>query len=288
MDLGLGFYMRKLLLVLTCLSLTTSCMKKLSEDDSDGPVANATDVQQSLLKAWGNVDPATIQKNEFMYIEKEQKIHDYPAKVVMQEGITVADRQIDTANDQIVYTLLHQINDLSGEESKLSTTEEKIAVPNTQSLVAETMGDLQTAGVHERDEHGEVKQLNLGIQTIQNMLMACVKGADWNVSCHNLKYREELRAAPEYYQNQPNCGGLANCKIRVRIVSFDMIVTTQTNQSTAQKQKVQYTIATSPDVPYLSRLMDFCYRGLVYVPAAGQKILVSMCSYVRGLKPGQN
>jgi hypothetical protein len=42
----------------------------------------------------------------------------------------------------------------------------------------------------------------------------------------------------------------------------------------------------SPDVPYLSRLTEFCYQGLV--AASNQKVLVKICNRVQNYELGAN
>lgn len=273
----------RFLVVLLSLLVTTSCMKKLADSDDDGPAVSAESVQDSLIQAWGDVDPATIQKNEFAYFEREQKIQDEDPVTILQEGITVSDRQV--GSDEIVYTLLHQINDLSNGSSKLSTTEEQVSVDLSGTSA---MKEMALAAQSLNKEDSGVQQTALGVQTMQSLVTACVKDTDWDVECHNLQYSETTRPAPDLVKDQANCLGLPDCQIRVRNVSFDLVLNVKNDDGTTSRQKVQYWVAVSPDVPYLSRLMDFCYRGLVDVPSLGQKVLVQTCSYVKNFKPGQN
>ncbi len=296
----MGLNMIRLVLLSLVLVVSTSCMKKLSESDNDGPVASADDVQAKLFQAWGDVAPETINKNEFTYIEREQKIQDYDPTLIMQEGITVSDRVVN--GSEIDYTLVHQINDLSGGDSKLSSTEEKVSVTlsdpsltaqmkvmqQLHSLRESTLGESTPGASTPGEDNTSVHQSNLSVQNVQALMLACVSGKDWDVTCHNLTYTEETRPAPDLVKAQPNCANLPNCEIHVRKVSFDIIVNVKTAENTTEKQKVQYSIAISPDAPYLSRLVDYCYRGLILVPSAGQKVLVGVCSYVKNFKLGQN
>lgn len=245
--------------------LSTSCMKKEGFENQNGPVVAATAVQSALLNAWGNVDPATIAKGEFVYTEKTQSIEGMPAKLVMQDAITVSNRKVTT--QEIEYTLIHQTNEIIDGQSKVSTKEETLTIPNTSSAVTTQQ---------------------LGIINLQSLLYACEKAEKWDVTCHNLKVFEQKEPAPELVKKQTNCAGLPNCQITKKYVSFDLVLKTPMANGQTVEEKVNYKVGISPDVPYLSRMMDFCFKGLVNAGSPPAPYLVTICDKVENFKAGQN
>ncbi|MNL47161.1 hypothetical protein D3C87_1699300 [compost metagenome] len=112
-------------------------------------------------------------------------------------------------------------------------------------------------------------------------------GADsCSLSCHNLKVSETVIAAPELVQRREDCGGLPDCKMRKKNISFDWVLDVKRGSSIEQ-QKVTYSVGISPDAPYLSRLMNYCYRGVVQVPNSAQRVLVTICNDVKDFKIGE-
>lgn len=261
--------MNKATIVITslmALTLSSSCMKKPELEDDHGPVVPVASIQQALIEAWGNADPTSIKVNEFSYMEKEQAIEDLPAKLVGQEGMTVAKKE--TTASEIKYTVIRQINEIVNGQSKLSTKEETITIPNTTIQSVKTMA--------------------LGVQTMQSLLMACIPEEGWNVTCHNLKVKNEVVPAPELVSKQEGCQGLPDCKMNLKHVSFDLVVVGQNEDGSSRQDKVNYQVTVSPDAPYLSRLMTFCYRGVVTVAPAGNQYLVKICDKVKNFQRGQN
>lgn len=242
-----------------------SCMKKEGFENDNGPQATTAEVQSALINAWGNVDPATIAKGEFVYVEKNQSIEGMPAKIVMQDAITVADRTVTPT--EIQYKLYHQTNEIIDGQSKVSTKEEILTIPNTANVVTAQQ---------------------LGVINFQSLLFACEKADKWDVTCHNLKTFEQKEDPPELVRKQSNCAGIPGCKITKKYVSFDLVLKTPLANGQTIEEKVNYKVGISPDVPYLSRMMDFCFRGLVNVGNPPAPYLVSLCDKVENFRTGQN
>lgn len=275
--------MNKFLLLLATLALTTSCMKKLAETDDDGPVASAEEVNQAIIKAWGGTDdPREIKKDEFVYTEREQRVQSQAPLLILQEGTSVTKREVD--GEAVNYTLIVQTNEITNDESKLSTRERNIRVGPEETKSLSIKGtDLSTKASGDNT----VKPLALSVENMHGARSLCFKDDNWDVTCHNLSYTEEVQPAPDLVKQQPNCAGLPNCQIRIRRVEFDLVLNSVEENGTTAQQKIKYNLGFSPDVPYLARLIDNCRRGLVMVPAAGQKILVDICDKVKNFKVGQ-
>lgn len=254
----MGLNMKQILTLLCFTFLLSSCVEKPELTEDHGPVVPATEVQKALVDAWGDADPLSIQVGDFVYLEKDQSIEDMPARVVGQIGLTVADRT--ETPQEVTYKLIRQINEITNGQSKLSTREEQIVVPNTTI-------------------QSDLKAQAIGVQTLYSLLQACVPDQDWNVTCHNLKIKTEKGAPPSLIKQKANCGGIPQCEMTYKKVSFDLVLKTQT-PSGIKEDKVNYSVVISPEAPYLARLMNFCYRGVITVSPSNAQYLVQLCDRV--------
>jgi hypothetical protein len=268
--------------------------------DDNGPAVPADQVQKAILEAWGNADFNSTRLNEFLYVEQDQKISTLDPKVVYKEATQVIVRTENT--DTIDYKFLVRStalengsfkpttsfeNDISIAKTSPSLTatpapaEQKAAFPNSLETLQNSMAN-GSVGLRS----GGTQSQFLGVLTVQNMLIACVKDTGWDVSCHNLQISEGRRAPPTGVSSKPDCGGVPNCEIRYKKISFDLVVNlTDEATNTTHPEKVNYELVFSPDVPYLSRLVDFCYLGMV--PTASQKIIVKVCNKVQNFEVGE-
>ncbi|MBX3041625.1 MAG: hypothetical protein KF789_13045 [Bdellovibrionaceae bacterium] len=242
--------MRTALLFLVLSLTTASCMKKPALDDNDGTPVTAEAVQDAVVQAWGAPSALDIGANEFAYTEKDIEIGDLPARVIFQDGKTI--QSVEETPEEKKYVILQQIAEIdSNNEQKLSTSERRISVAKpSQTIDDEGPATLATA-------------LPLSVELAQQLLYACVKGKDWNVSCYNLQASETVEDAPPQIASRPDCEGLTDCKWRQKFVSFDMILESKDDKTgVTSRTKAKYSVKMSPDAPYLSRVTEFCYEGI--------------------------
>lgn len=289
-------------LLILVLVVATSCLKPPSQSDNNGPVVAADQVQEAVLKGWDNADFNSIQLNEFLYVEQDQKISTLESKVVYKEATQVIGRTENADTIDYKFLIRSQAmengsfkpvtayeNDISMPKTSPSMTEpppatagQKAAFPDSVATLQESMAN-GSVGLRS----GSGNNHFLGVLTVQNMLSACVRSENWDVTCHNLKTSEGVMLPPATVASRENCGGIPGCQIRFKKVAFDLVVNfTEENTNTVRSEKVIYEMTFSPDVPYLSRLMEFCYQGMV--PTATQKVLVKICNKVQNFEVGQN
>lgn len=290
-------------LLLLLLVTATSCLKPPSLSDDNGPEVAANEVQKAVLEGWDNAEFNSIKLNEYMYVEQDQKISSLDPKVVYKEASQIIGRteNVDTIDFKFLVRSQAMENgnfkpvtsyesDISSPKTATSVSDfvsvassrDGTALPNSLEELQKSMAD-GSVGLRS----GAGANHFLGVLTVQNMLGACVKGDNWDVTCHNLKTSEGLMAPPTGVSGQQNCGGIPNCQIHFKKVSFDLVVKfTEEGSSNVRTEKVAYDMTFSHDVPYLSRLMEFCYQGLV--PTATQKVLVKLCNRIQNFQAGQN
>ena len=301
----------KYLLILALTAGSLSCMKQPELEENDTP-ATLEAVQNSLVDAWGAVSPLTMLKGDFLYQETEQKIDTMDPKMVLQEGITVSN--ITETSTEYDYTFLYQSAVISGDNASQSTREDhrsvmkNTATSDTGSTLAQndiSQAALKVAQLNMR-KLSSVKtmaddlQMTLGFERLIMLAHSCkmtdelqkyckesLKVDSCEIKCSNLSATSEVRPAPDLMKAQPNCGGLPNCQMNVKNVSFDWAILLNTGNVT-EKQKVTYTLSMTQDLPFLSRVLDYCSRGLVQIPNSSTKVLVTVCNKLKNFKRTSN
>ncbi len=280
----------KFLLIVWIFLVSNSCMKKTTFDETKGEETQSVNVQKSLLTAWGKDTPNSIQTNDFVYIEREQQVQDYNPILIFQQGVSVITKV--EASDSYLYTMAFQSNEITNGNSKVSTDEYKISVPKNSALSMDQK-NLNSASLKSFSDVRTFSDYKyISVLIFQNFLYSACKSTDKvKATCYNLKITDEKIPAPDLVAQQPNCLNLQDCKINYKTISFDQIYEyTDTSQGpesgTVVKEKINYQLFFSPDVPYLARLMGYCYKGLIKIPSNGQKVLVKICEKVKNFQFG--
>lgn len=281
MALGMGLDMKALkLLFLLSVSLiattNSSCLKSPDLTQDLGPAIAPEKITQALLDSWGDADPNALEKNNFVAIDRTQKILDMTGEtVVFQVGFTIMDKKESEDKGSYIYDVLQQTNEITSGQSKLSSLLRTISVPKTTSQgTVDPMKAFTTSNLQP-----------LSIEVFSSFLNACLSGNNFSATCHNLSVSEETVAPPDKVKALPNCGGLANCQIRVRTISFDRQVNIISKAASSERtEKIHFRIRLSPDVPFLARVMESCFRGMVQVPNSTQRVLVTLCDRVQDFK----
>lgn len=293
----MGLYMRiqKWLLLLALTAATASCIKQ-PVDEEETPVT-PQEVQGALAEAWGNPDPLSMTPNDFLFQETEQKIESNQNPFfVLQEGITVAKKE--ETSTEYLYTFLYQNKVYKqNEQGAESTREDHRSV--TKANAALSVAQTAVKGLQPQSELKPLAddyQMTLGYERLFGLAYACIKsdaldkyctetlGMDsCEIQCSNLETAEETRPLPDLIKNQPNCGGYADCTYKVKTIHFNWTIALKKGES-VEKQKVNYSVAMSPDMPFLSRMSEYCYRQLYTVQ--NQKVLVSTCTKLKNFKKG--
>ncbi|WP_413613063.1 hypothetical protein [Bdellovibrio sp. HCB-110] len=287
--------LNKLLLLLAFSVSMVSCIKEpLEEEETPATVA---EVQSALSEGWGQADPLTMAADDFLFQETEQKLENNPKPFyVLQEGITISKKE--EKETEFLYTFLYQTKVYKqDQEGAQSTREDHRSVGKADASLAVAQSVLaKTQPMSTLKPLAEDNEMTLGFERLYSLAYACSKsdaldkyckeqlGVDsCEILCSNLKSTEETRPLPELIQAQPNCGGFANCTYRVKTIQFNWTIALKKGES-VEKQKVNYSIALSPDMPFFSRMNEYCYRQLYTVQE--QKVLVTTCTKLKNFKKG--
>lgn len=289
----MGFYMTtwlKLTLLAFTISSLVSCIKEpLQEEENPATVA---EVQSALSEGWGSADPLSMTPNDFLFQETEQTLENNPNPFfVLQEGITVSKKE-ETATEYL-YSFLYQSKVYKqGEEGKESTREDHRSVTKADPAVAMA----KNLRANELKTLADDYQMTLGYERLYGLAYACLKSDaldkyckeqlkvdSCEIQCSNLKVSDVIRPAPDLMKTQPDCGGLTDCSLRTKTVNFDWTLALKSGES-VEKQKVNYSVSFSPDLPFLSRMTEYCFRQLY--PVQNQKVLVTTCTKLKNFKRG--
>lgn len=278
------------LLLVVCTVLQVSCIKKPLDEESSP--ASSEQVQSALSTAWGSADPLTMAPNDFLFQETEQRIETNQTPFfVLQEGVTISKKEeLETS---FLYTYLYQSKVIKeGVEGAQSTREDHRSVGKADPALTVVQKNLAATLKPMADDY----QLTLGFERLYGLAYACTKsdGLDkyckeelgfdsCEIQCSNLKSTEATIPVPDLIRAQENCGGFQNCNYKVKTVAFDWTISLKKGES-VEKQRVNYSIKLSPDMPFFSRLTEYCFRQLY--PVQNQKVLVTTCTKLKNFKRG--
>jgi len=288
----------KYILVLLCAGLLTSCLEGPDMSNDDGAQAEAIQVGTAIVNAWGPDNPAGIGYNEKVSIDYTQEFLGYPSRVSMQESFTAIAKDATSDPKTIIFAMAHRLNEIDSDgNDHISTTTKYLGVakslddddsPEVASQSLKTASLVQTMAANDTAYIGTFKILMLlgSCELSEEDRKACAQeGLECSQRCYNLNVSTEQVAPPAPVQARPNCGGVPNCMMDLKKVSFDIIIETKKG-STTQKQKVTRWVSIFQGAPYMSKLMENCYRGLVKLPNSSQRVLATLCDRVVDFKYG--
>lgn len=299
-------------LFILLLCLNSSCLKLPNLMEDDGPAVSEAEYQNAVSKAWGEAYPTDINNQEGVYFEKTVSIVGMQPRLVLQERqqILSAVNKPDQSREYKMAVITAEINE--NNEFQQSTKQEDFVVntsdndaytqqiknfmtlantqyPNSFSLFPEIKNLTFPSFLPKMIKTSDVKTLgvsspNFVYNALQILYLTCSPFEGYKVTCHNLQTWESFDPAPEFLE-RPGCGGLHECSMRVKNISFDLVFATfDEEKGTTMKQKILYRVKISPDVPYLSRITSFCYQGLAKVNDT--PFVAEICNQVKTFERG--
>lgn len=265
----------KILLILLSLATVTSCLKKMDlSDDNLGPAIDPVVLTKTLGQAFGTFDYNEIKPNEFTSVMQSQKIQDSNSQNLQQEGISVTSMINDS--EKLFLDLVVQTEEYKGGQTTLSAP---VAWPLTfKKAAAKAQSDMVQS---QEDARPPV----LTFLTFQALAFgSCYDEGRYPETCHRLTSKDIQYRVPIAAQNQHNCADPNNCYIPAKEIEFDMISKYATDKD-GKPVRTHYTIILSPSVPFLSRVLKICTRG-IYEISNDQKILADLCYSVNNYRAG--
>lgn len=298
--------LKKITLLLLLVSSAVSCIKAPTDDDVNN---TPEEIGNAMAEAWGNADPLSMTPQDFIAQDTTQKVDTHPEPFfTLREGITVAEKIEEP--QQYVYKYLYQFQAIRGEtETPLATKEDSRTVTKasaaTSSPAALSIAD-NVRSLQQKDlkPMADDYHMSLGFEKVFGLAYACMKTENTDkycretleldscdIQCANLKVQEVMRPVPDEIKTQANCGGYANCLWRTKMISFDWILSLK-KDGVVETQRVNYLVSIAPELPFLARMTDYCYRQLLTIttensndPMNGRKVLVNTCTALKNYRP---
>ena len=241
------------------LAFNTSCLKKQNlEEVSLGPQFATEDLSKVMLDGFGPLDYGSIKKNEFSSYVLTQRIQDSYLQTLEQQDMTIKDSVLSQQGlslDSVVTKIKY-----SGGQTAQSTREWHRDFP---------FADIQTLADNDPPTY-----LFLYFQLLA--FQSCLPEGDAAETCHGLAVTDFKFRVPQTAASQHDCAPEQDCFINARKIEYDTLSTSQLDKD-GKPRRTHFTFILSKEVPFLSRILQFCQRSLYEVSNSNQKVLVDYC-----------
>jgi hypothetical protein len=287
MGLGMGFSMknnyRTLLAFLVSCTLLHACMKKQDLDSQDlGPAINSDELQNKMSDSIGNLNYSDINKNE---------ISTFTATTIFEETQVNKRYKQDLFVTNVIETplkltidFLFNKQDFANSESSLSNQPYQMIIEasNTTAQNLATAANIPRALAKNVHAMGETPvPFFLYRAYAYFALQGCRED---KVTCHNLKTETSKMYLRPELASPKVCPDTSNCLIDIKKVEFDMLDGSVAT-SDGKPYRTHYTFTVSPQLPFLSKVMSYCVRGLM--DNGNRKVLAEDCMSINNFSYGQ-
>ena len=115
------------------------------------------------------------------------------------------------------------------------------------------------------------------------IVMAAFACREDKVTCHNLVVQDSQMALSPDLADPRICADTLHCKIPIRRVEYDL-VDNNNLQADGQPTRTHYTFLMSSSLPFFSKVLQYCVRGLVQLE--NRKVLAEDCISINGFSVG--
>lgn len=257
-----------------------SCLKKTNLQVEDlGAAVSADSVAAALGDGFGQIDYNNIKLHEYSSIVLTQKLQDGVPQNLEQQDVTVK-----KINNQAAYLLISSsatITTYSGGTSSSTTRDWDQYFQKYSGFAFSMSQDAHAAAGTNTSEPLFMFQI------IQNLALgSCYDGGSYPETCHNLTVTEVDWRVPPAASQPASCKDVFNCTIKAKKVEFDLIRKYEL-ESDGKPKRIHYTLLLNfKDVPFTSRVLQYCTRSLYDVQGVSQKILADLCYNVNNYSFG--
>ncbi len=255
------------LFIFFILTTNTSCLKKQNLDEEDlGPAFDPTELSQAMSAGYGSLDYSLLKPNEYSSYVLTQKIQDSSFNTLEQQDITIisldntaASLSLDLNVTKIFYNNGQTSQKIRKWHEVFSKTEGQQTALNISSKIS-PLADVE-----------EPEYLFIYFQII-------AFGYCYNkgYSCHQLQVSDINYRVPMAAASQHGCADPENCTVKARKIEFDSINSLKIDKD-GKPKRTHFTLIVSKEVPFLSRLLQYCSRSLYEISSSQQKILADIC-----------
>jgi hypothetical protein len=247
-----------------------------------GPEFSSDAVLDALELPLQNQDPFAIQLGEFKYFSISQDLGAGQSRSVMMDtGITIVEKTVESTR-VLLTAIVHEFTyDQYGNPSKVSRE-----IPLCLAKVENGCGAAEESAREQSQPVMKLARLKAQLEAQSAGEKAVPLSRDYalssqavKVTYHRLKTSMEVTDPPPLVKARPDCGGIAQCKIRNYKVSFSEVYWTD-----GKPDPLIYELSMSPDVPYLSGQMETCQTVLAPIGDSGHKVLLKQCETVKDFR----
>lgn len=270
--------------------ISVGCMKEPKFEQNFGDEVSAQSVDKAISEI-DQVDPYTIMKGEYSYVERTNQVEQMPALVTLQRADTVINKTEDAAD--YIFTIVAEMVELIEGQMKPSKKEFEARLEKPSILIT-SRPPPPDLGVSEANG-----KTVLNLRSLRtNDATSPVK-----VTYHRLTKERGMYPVPTLVQKRTDCGGLGGlecerqnlapnspecsalkekfCRtpLAVTKLAFDKVV-----WENGVGTKASYLFIFSPDVPYFSHQLLGCAETTV--PYQGQRVHIRQCEEVKDFQFG--
>ncbi|HVK61431.1 MAG TPA: hypothetical protein VM432_07770 [Bdellovibrionales bacterium] len=248
----------------------SGCLARENPEPVDyGPEVDVTEILEALNGPTADMSPTTIKLDEFRAYGVTRSVGMGSKTLIQAVGETVGTMNV-TAN-YVEVGLLVQTFDYDELGKPHESRQE--GVPYCYDVVP---GGCRMPASSMTLAHARIQELENAkdqVAALSGHLTTSASGE--KVTYHRFKKWTETVDAPKAVQEQPNCGGIPDCKIKKYWLRFDEV---RWKANGEKKSAMSFRVATSPDVPFTSKMLTKCIALMVKVSDAGQSVFYEECS----------
>ncbi len=279
MDLGLGFYMKLLILITALFVITTqtSCIEKQNlEESSLGPAADANQVEEAMADGVGSLDFYDVKVNEASSLTYTITYEESQTIKFLNQTLYVD--SISDATDKLTINLNFSHEYLQNSNSSFSDVRYPMVIEKNQTLKSLASKDQI---VHQLQEQDKPKSPLFLYQFYANLaIFACRED---KVTCHNFKFKDFESKLDSQLAHPSICANAQNCIIPIREITFDLI-DRKIMEDNGKPKRTFFTLIVSSKLPFFSKVLSYCERGLEEM--TGRKVLTEHCLNVNNFSAG--
>lgn len=254
----------------------TSCLKKQNLKDANlGPAVSADEVETKMADGIGNLDPADINKNESSNLTAITTYEDSQSVKLFSQSLIVNSIVSDTTKTR--FNLDYSKTDYLNSNQSFNNFIYPLDFSNSSSVESQALQQRSFVSVKSADKVPFFMYRAF-------IVMAVFACREDKVTCHNLSVVDSQMSISPDLAHPSICNDSLHCKIPVRKVEFDL-VDNKDIQSDGQPARTHYTFLTSAKLPFFSKVLQYCARGLV--DYNGRKVLAEDCININGFSVGE-
>ncbi len=247
-----------------------SCLKKSDlEAESLGDAVAPEEVALALGTGFGFIDYDDIKVGDESSLILTQTLQDGSPQMIEKQDFRV--EQVVNTDASLKLSVFGTITEYNGTSSETSTPrlwEKTFTKYSGYAFSASDRAEANAADVNEPLFLFKVLQsLALG---------SCYDEGNYPETCHNLAVTDfDYQVSPSLAA-QHNCADAYKCFITATKVEFDLVRKYEI-ESDGRARRIHFTFVLSKEVPFTSRVLQYCSRALYDVTGVSQKILADLC-----------